>query len=146
LTNITIPGSVTNIGDLAFAFCRNLTGVFFTGDPPIADSSVFLSGNNPTVYYLPGMTGWSSPFASREAVLWNPQMQTSGTNFGVQSNQFGFNIVGTPFIPIVVETSTNLASRVWIPLQTLTLTNGSFSFSDSQWTNFQTRYYRLISP
>jgi hypothetical protein len=79
-------------------------------------------------------------------VLWNPLIQTAGAKFGVQSNQFGFNITGTNNFKVVVETCTNLANPVWTPLQTVTLTNGSVYFSDPQWTNYPTRYYGLGLP
>ena len=46
----------------------------------------------------------------------------------------------------MVEACTNLASPVWTPLQTITLTNGSFYFSDPQWTNYPGRFYGLGSP
>jgi hypothetical protein len=39
-----------------------------------------------------------------------------------------------------------LANPVWSPLQTNTLTGGSCYFSDSQWTNYPGRFYRLRSP
>jgi BspA type Leucine rich repeat region (6 copies) len=147
LTSVTIPGSVTKIEDYAFYACNSLTSVFFTGDTPSVDSTVFAQDfSNPVIYYLPGTTGWSSPFASRQALLWNPLIQTSGTTFGVQSNQFGFNITGTDYIPIVVEACTNLANSGWLPLQTNTLTNGSYYFSDPQWTNYPERFYRISSP
>jgi len=79
-------------------------------------------------------------------VLWNPLIQTAGAKFGVQSNQFGFNITGTNNFKVVVETCTNLANPVWTPLQTVTLTNGSVHFSDPQWKNYPTRYYGLGLP
>jgi len=82
----------------------------------------------------------------RPAVLWNPQVQTGDGMFGVQQNVFGFNIGGTPDIPLVVEASTNLAAQSWVPLQSSTLTNGSVYFSDPQWTNFPGRFYRIRSP
>jgi hypothetical protein len=80
-------------------------------------------------------------------VLWNPLIQATGASFGVQSNQFGFTITNgtTNNLPIVVEACTNLASPVWTPLQTLTLTN-SFHFSDPHWTNYPARYYGLGFP
>ena len=58
LTSVTIPSSVTNIGDYAFASCPNLISVFFQGNPPIADSTVFTGDTNATAYYLPAATGW----------------------------------------------------------------------------------------
>jgi hypothetical protein len=61
----------------------------------------------------------------------------------VKSNQFGFNITATNNFTVVMEACTNLANPVWTPLQTLTLTNGSIYFSDSQWTNYPGRFYRL---
>jgi hypothetical protein len=118
---------------------------FFAGDAPAIGSSPFLGDNKTTIYYLTNTTGWFSPFAGRPAVLWNPLIQAGGNGFGVQTNQFDFNITGTTNIPIVVEASTNL-SGVWIPLQSVSLTNGSFYFSDPQWTNYPSRFYRLRSP
>jgi len=95
---------------------------------------------------LRGATGWSSTFDGLPTVLWNAAIQASGANFGVHSNQFGFNITGTNNIPVVVEVSANLANPLWTPLQNLTLTNGSFYFSDPQWTNYSNRYYRVSLP
>ena len=110
------------------------------------NESVF-DGSNTTVYYLPGTTGWSNTFAGVSAVLWRPQIQASGANFGVQNNQFGFNITNgsTTNIPIVVEACTNLAGPVWIPLTNVILTN-SFYFSDPGWTNYPVRFYGLGFP
>jgi hypothetical protein len=148
LYNVTIPGSVTNIGDSAFGSCFGLTSVYFKGNPPDLGPYVFITGANyPTLYYLPGATGWSSFYAEDcPVVLWNPLIQTGDASFGVRNNQFGFNVTGTANIPIVIEACTNLASPVWTPLQTLSLTNGLFYFSDPQWMNYPSRYYRISSP
>jgi hypothetical protein len=101
-----------------------------------------------TVYYLPGTTGWATfddDSGLGPAVLWNPQAQTGDGCFGVQTNQFGFNITGTTNIPIVIEACADLASSVWVPLQSCTLTNGSLYFCDPQWTNYPCRFYRISS-
>ena len=100
-------------------------------------------GDNATVYYFPGATGWSSTFAGLPAVLWNPLIQT-GANFGVRSNQFGFDITGPANLPIVVEATDNLVNPAWSPLQTITLVNGSFHFSDP--VQSPGRFYRLSPP
>ncbi|MGA2749790.1 MAG: leucine-rich repeat domain-containing protein [Verrucomicrobiota bacterium] len=71
LTSATIPGSVTNVVAGAFQDCTNLTAVYFQGNAPIADSA-FPLDTNATVYYLPGTSGWSSPFAGLPAVMLNP--------------------------------------------------------------------------
>jgi hypothetical protein len=151
LANITIPNNVISITDGAFAQCTNLDGVYFQGNAPGTDMSVFNGDTNATVYYLPGTTGWGAMFDGVPAMLWNPQAQTSDGNFGVQTNGFGFNITGSSNLVIVVETCINLANPSWTPVSTNTLntfigTNGSSYFSDSQWTNYPSRFYRLRSP
>ena len=134
----------------AFGYCTNLTGVYFKGNAPGISGpgffDVFTGALKATVYFLPGTTGWGATFAYRPARLWNPLIQTSGPGFGIAPGGFGFNITGTPNIPIVVEASTALANAAWIPLQSLNLTNGTFHFSDSHWTNYPARSYRIRSP
>jgi hypothetical protein len=101
-----------------------------------------------TAYYLPGTTGWAEFSANTgiPAVLWNPVIQAGGASFGVQSNQFGFNITGTTNIPIVVEACTDLAQPVWVPLQSMRLTNGLVYFSEPVETNSAARFYRIGAP
>jgi hypothetical protein len=68
LASVTIPRSVRSLGEFAFAYCTNLTNVDFNGNAPSADSTVFFGDENAMVYYLPGTTGWSNPFAGLPAV------------------------------------------------------------------------------
>jgi hypothetical protein len=133
-----------------FEECTNLTNVFFQGNAPAAfgetadDTNVFYS---PAIcYYLPGTTGWSNTYQEVPAVLWNPLIQTTNGNFGVQNNQFGFDITGTTNIPIVVQASTNPANPVWTSLTNVTLTNGLFHFTDPVQPNTPNRFYRIASP
>jgi hypothetical protein len=147
LASLTLPASVANIGAEAFSFCTGLTSVYFKGDAPAAGWDVFDHDESATVYYLPNTSGWSdfSDMTAVSAVLWNPLIQGAGVNIGL-GNIFGFTITGTANIPIVVQACTDLASPVWAPLQTLTLTNGAYYFGDPQYTNYRCRYYRLCSP
>jgi hypothetical protein len=133
LTSITIPNSVTNIGDYAFMACAGLMGVYFQGNVPTVGSGVFNGPNNATAYYLPGNTGWT------------PQVQTSGASFGVRTNQFGFTIMGSSGLAVVVEASTNLSNSTWTPVGTNTFADGSSYFTDPQWANYPARFYRLQS-
>ena len=75
---------------------------------PSDDPTVF-GGPMATLYYLPGTTGCGSMFDGCWTTLWNPQVQTTDATFGVKSNQFGFNIIGTSNLVLVVEASANLA-------------------------------------
>ena len=155
LTSLTIPSSVTNMGNQSLIQCSSLNAVYFQGNAPSASDVFHYSGSMPIVYYLPGTTNWGATFgafpASRPTMLWNPQTQTSDGSFGVQSNQFGFNINGNSNLVIVVEAATNLVNPVWDVVGTNTLntfigTNGASYFSDPQWTNYPGRFYRLRSP
>jgi hypothetical protein len=140
LTNIIVPSGVTTIGNDNYNSLNNLTAIYFEGDAPFDVSSLFYNFNI-TVYCLPGSAGWDD-FAN--ITPWLPQMQTTDTSFGVQTNQFGFNINWASDQTVVVDASTNLVN--WEPVQTNTLTGGSAWFSDPQWTNYPGRFYRLRSP
>jgi hypothetical protein len=147
LTSVTIPNSVTTISRYAFHYCTSLTSVYFEGNAPTSvQPEAFGQVSNPTVYYLPGTTGWGATFAGRPTVLWNPTVPTGHPSFGVQANQFGFTITGSSNLVLVVEACTNLASPSWSPVGTSTLTGGSSYFSDPEWTNHPARFYRLRSP
>ena len=154
LTSVTIGNGVTNIRDMAFNSCAKLTGVFFQGSPPSLGSDVFYvyGGNQATVYYLPGTTGWGAPgtlFGDCPTALWflpNPLILNSNPSFGVKTNRFGFIISWATNIPVVVESCTNLANPGWYPVATNTLTGGLSYFSDPDWTNYPGRFYRLRSP
>ena len=145
---MTIAASVTNIGQDAFVSCAGLTSVYFNGNAPTADFTVFHPDTKATAYYLPGTTGWDvfSRNTGVPTALWNPTIQTGDGSFGVRNNQFGFNIAGTTNIRILVEACTNLACPVWTPIQPITLTNGSFYFSEAVQQNLPGSFYRIRSP
>jgi len=155
----TIPGSVTNIGDSAFAGCLSLTSVYFQGNAPSLGASVFSYtlygpwGEDPqqvwdpaTVFYLPGTTGWGTTLGGLPTALWPPQIQSSNASFGVQTNQFGFNINWASGMSVAVDASTNLANPIWTPITTNTLTSSTVYFSDPEWSKYPTRFYRLRWP
>lgn len=144
LTNLTIGSGVTSIGDAAFVACNSLTEIYFLGDAPGGASDIW-PASSPTIYYLPGTTGWGTNFDWIPTVQWNPQVKNDAS-FGILNNRFGFNITGSSNLVIVVEACTNLANPVWVPVQTNILSGGSAYFSDSQWTNFPGRFYRFRSP
>jgi hypothetical protein len=147
LTNVTIPNSVTTIEYLGFYSCSSLTAVHFQGNAPSGDGdSVFLGDDNLTIYYLPGTTGWGTTFDYRPTSLWSlpyPVLLGIGSNFGAHTNGFGFTISWATNLSVVVEASTNLGNLVWTPVVTNTLNDGWSYFSDPQWTNHPSRFYRL---
>jgi hypothetical protein len=143
----TVPASVTSIKAYAFSNCKNLNGVYFKGNAPNIVMNIFYSSDQITVYYLPGTTGlWGATFGYRPTVLWNPLIQMDDGNFGVQADEFGFNIAGHDSELVKVETCTNLTAGVWEPVLTTNLTAGTVYVNDPEWINHPTRYYRLSMP
>jgi hypothetical protein len=145
LNSVTIPNSVTNTGNGGFWNCFNLSALYFEGNAPGDDLTEF-PYDNAIVYHLSGTMGWGATYGGLSTALWLPQAQTSDGSFGVQTNQFGFNINWASGQTVVVEASTNLSNPIWQPVQTNTLTSGTAYFSDPQWTNYPGRFYRLRSP
>jgi uncharacterized repeat protein (TIGR03803 family) len=72
-----------------------------------------------------------------------PAFLTGDGTFGVQSNRFGFSLVGVSGSSVVVQATTNLADPNWLALATNTFYGGAFYFSDPDWTNYPSRFYRL---
>ena len=135
--------------DELFWECTNLSGIYFKGDAPAADSSIFYGDDNATVYYLPGTTAWGTTFGGRPTAQWflpNPLILANSPSFGMRSNEFCFIISWATNVPVVVEACSELGNPAWSPMSTNTLTNGSSYFSDPQWTNCPARFYRLRSP
>jgi hypothetical protein len=62
LNSVTIPISVTSIGDGAFCWCSSLTSAVFMGNAPAMGDGVFNGAPNSfTAYYFNGATGFTSP-------------------------------------------------------------------------------------
>jgi hypothetical protein len=144
LTTVTIPQSVTNIQSGAFEDCTGLQQIYFDGNAPAFGMDSFIGVSAATVYYFAGTTGWGATYASLPTVLFNPPPQITGCGF--TSNGFSFAVAGTNNPDFVVEASTNLATGTWQPVQTNTETGAPFNFSDFQWSNCPSRFYRLRLP
>lgn len=158
LVSVTIGDNLSYIGDGAFSGCANLTEVFMAGNAPAyyyTGATVFKGANNVVVYYLPGTFGWGATYCGRPTALWrlasplilrNSLTSAGGGYPGIPGGGFGFVVTWATNAFVTVETCTNFANPTWIPLQTNELVNGSFYVSDSNWTNYTSRFYRLRSP
>jgi hypothetical protein len=95
---------------------------------------------------LPGTTGWGTNFGGIPTALWSlPYPLILNGNVGVQTNSFAFTVSWATNLSVIVEAATGLANPVWSPLATNTLSGGTFYFSDPQWTNYPSRFYRVRS-
>jgi uncharacterized repeat protein (TIGR03803 family) len=63
-----------------------------------------------------------------------PRLETA-----FSSNGFAFNVTGYPNEKVVIETSAELGSPSWVPLQTNSV---PVSFVDPNWRNYNQRFYR----
>ncbi len=145
LTRVTIPGTVTSLGNYAFCNCFGLAFVTFEGNSPSAGFGLFYNCN-PTVYFLPGTTGWETIFEFQPAFLWNPTAPPGDPSFGVRNGIFGFNIVGTSGIAVVIEASRGLAPFDLVPVSTNTLTTGYSYFVDPASVTNASAFYRFRTP
>jgi uncharacterized repeat protein (TIGR03803 family) len=144
LYGTTAAGGISNKGTIFmvstnganFTILRNFDAV--SGSQ--CDSKFVLSSN--TLYGTAangGTNGGGVVFGL--AVL--PQILMANGNFGVQSNVFGFNLVGISNQTAIVEASTNLTEPDWQPLQTNTLDGAPIYFYDPAWNLYPGRFYRL---
>ena len=141
LTSVVIPNSVTSIGDGAFCYCPGLTGAYFQGNAPAVGRGVFAPTDNAIVYYLLGTAGWRPTFGGRPTALWtNPLLLARGA--GVGTNGFTFMIFWAPDVSLVVEATSDLATPAWSPIAANTPGSGTWQFTDPNWTNYPSRFYR----
>ncbi len=117
LMSITVPTNLATIGDWAFQNCAGLNAVYFQGNAPVADVTVFSGDNLETNYYLPKTSGWGAMFAGRPAV---PILFTYTNNGGAITIKSYIGIDGTVTIPDTLN-----------GLPVTTLWNATFSGCDT---------------
>ena len=133
LAGVIIPASVTNIAPNAFSDSPKLTTLLFVGNAPATDPTAFESDTAAVIYYLPGATGWSSPFAGLPAVLaditsWaSPASIIYGTPLGSPQLNAASDLPGsfayTPANGTVLPAGTNTLSVVFTPSNTVYYTS-----------------------
>jgi hypothetical protein len=154
LTKIIIPSGVTNIGIGAFSGCTSLAAIDVDALNPMyssADGVLFNKAQTELVRYPPAKAG----------KYWIPSSVTIIGEFAFDSysgltgvltprfalnNSFGFTISWPTNAPVVIEATPNFTPPTWFPISTNTLASGSGYFTDPQWTNYPSRFYRLRPP
>ena len=116
------------------------------GGAGFANGTYLVLVNNGMILGEGGITGVDSATGMFVPPLANPQVLTGDASFGIRTNRFGFTITGASGLVVVVDACASPAHSTWVPVETNTLTDGSSYFSDSQWTNYPARFYRLRSP
>ncbi|MGI5870082.1 MAG: leucine-rich repeat domain-containing protein [Kiritimatiellia bacterium] len=147
LAAITIPGSVTDIGHRAFYNCGSLASVLFTGNRPTGCVSTAFDGASPTIYYLPGTTGWKATFCGRPTALWNAAFSTTAPPQIDDEGAFALSVTGNVGIPVCIEVCNSLATPDWIVLTNTTLSaDGALDYTDPDAATLPARFYRFTFP
>jgi len=143
LTSVSIPNSVTNIGDEAFFYCFQLTAVFFQGNAPnlglhVFGSPTFFDGFDfPDCYYLPGTTGWDSTFGGCSSFLIIPPFYCTCANGVVTINGYTGS-GGMLIIPNMIENLpvTDIASDAFknVTLTSVTIPNSITNIGSDAFT------------
>ncbi len=145
LGSVTIGKSVSYIGTYAFINCLRLTSMTFEGNLEPGPFDTF-TGIGLPAYFLPGTTGWRPFVGTHQMLLWNPTASPKDPDFGVKDGRFGFQIMGTPGITVVVEVSPDFEHISWVPVSTNTLVDGSSYFTDSLSNTRPRGFYRFRTP
>lgn len=142
LETVTVPAAVVHIGLSAFSH-SNLKAVYFEGNAPIFEWTVFF-GSQSAIYYLPGTTGWDRGLNADQLIAqpWLLPYPVLLPGSGLKTNNFVFTVSWATNSSVEVEVCTNLVNPVWLPVSTNALTWTS-QFSDPGWTNSPSRFYRI---
>jgi len=146
LASVTVGRDVVSIGNLAFANCPALTGVYFEGNAPALGANGFFGADLVTVYYRAGTRGWGLTYGGRPTVLWDPRISTADSGLRVVAGQFSFAITGASGLVVMVEASSDLADPRWSPVASVTLDGAPFIFRDPDVKSHPGRFYRLRTP
>jgi hypothetical protein len=141
LASILIPSIIVSLGDAAFQGCSSLTNLTFLGSAPGLGGPNVFQNDHAIVYYFPETANWGPTYGGLTTVMVIPQIDTATASVRGLPNGFSFTITGINNQIAVIQASPDLIH--WQPIQTNTIIGASSNFSDPQWTNYPTRFYRI---
>ena len=134
LTSVTIPNSVTNIGDAAFQFCTNLTSVTISTNIPSIGTNLFYSCTSLTNVTIPErVTSIGYEAFWNCTSLTSVTIPNSVTNIGDAAFQFCTNLTSVTIGSSV--TSAENAFGYCTSLISVTISNGITTIADSMFLN-----------
>lgn len=162
LSSVSVPLGVASIGSGAFSYCGNLSSAIFAGSPAsiASDSfegcnalqSVLFKGDapadaawttnlpvSPTIFYLPGTSGWGPAFGSLTAQLFAPV--AVAPSYGLLTG-FRFSWSGIGAVPMNVERTTSLVS----PWTVISSNNATREYTDAATASATKAFYRAVLP
>src|SRR5260221_6997907 len=94
-------------------------------------SQCLIETPKPTVYYLPGTSGWSDTLGGLPTALWLPRMQQIAGGSSGSATQITFNVFWAKGRTVVIDCCNDLLNPAWNPVATNTLTSSTWSFNGS---------------
>ena len=102
LARVVLPAGLANLDFWSFAFCPNLTSVYFRGAAPASANNPFWQSGQVTVYRLASASAWPSPpepWWEKSTAIWNTPT-LSGFSPDHATANATVTITGTDFIDI----------------------------------------------
>jgi hypothetical protein len=145
VVSITIPSSITNIGDQAFRFSTSITEVYFQSNAPSFGYYIFFGDDSVIVYYPPGTTGWDPAILGRPAIAFPFSFTTNSGGIQVTGYNGTNSDVAVPYA-INGEPVTSIDSYAFQDSWTLTTvsisdnvnTIGDYAFASCSNLNYVT--------
>ena len=141
LRSVRMGNGVGRIGNYAFSVCPNLVNIFFPGNAPTVGPDVFYGNYNVTVLYLEGATGWGVTFGGRPAI-----MLTSPSEVVVNWNDPQVITYGTPLSSVQLNATANVPGTFeYTPATGSLLTAGQAQTLTVTFTPNDTVKYKPVS-
>jgi len=155
---VTQPQSQTNLTGTITTFTVSASGSMpftyiwqynSTSNYPPSSSSSLMTSNAGTYQVTVSNVAGTLQSTIATLTLTNPPVGTNGVFQSITVLGDGtvhFNLSGTSGSTYTLQVSTNLSLQTWSNLVTFIMTNGAITYTDTNATNFKTRFYRLDSP
>lgn len=130
LNSVTVPATVTNIGDYAFATNAILSEVYFLGDAPALGTGVF-NATTTTVYYLTNTTGWGATYGGRPTAAYASAVLSVTPSYravGYEAGTTTFTVANTGGGTL---TYTPTESEAWLAVSSSTSAALSITYAEN---------------
>lgn len=146
IQSVSLPVSISRLGDQAFNTCPNLKSLNFQGNAPVEGASLFVNSKIVTLYVTFSATGWGATYGGRPVQVLNPLLSVGTISSADRAVEFPFSINSATDQSYIIEACTDLLNPVWVSIGSAPTVLGSGTFVDLDRTNFPARFYRVRTP
>ncbi|MCK5922587.1 MAG: leucine-rich repeat domain-containing protein, partial [Methylococcales bacterium] len=139
LTSVTIGDSVTSIGDWAFYDCSSLRNITFEGNAPLIGTGAFFGvSEDAKIIVYAGATGFGETFEGLPVII---QEKIEINTFSKSAAPFSLNFESKSGSTYIIEASHDL--KKWGGVGEVQAAGSSVEFTDWREALFQKQYYRV---